>query len=154
MACEIRPFRPEDAPALAQVIRRALYETNAKDYPTSVLDEMTALYQPEHIRDLAAEGPMYVAVQAGEPVGCGAVTPHHDLPGAGYIQAVFLRPDCQGQGLGRAILEALEADPVFRAFGRVEVHASITARAFYEKLGYRHVGGAAVLEDGHFCMYK
>ena len=154
MATVIRPFRPEDAPALAQVIRRALYETNAKDYPVSVLDFMTDLYQPPHILDLAAQGSIYVAEADARPVGCGAVTPHAEHPEDGYIQAVFLDPDYQGQGLGRAILEAVEADPLFRSRRRVEVHSSLTARVFYEKMGYRHASGVPVDEDGHYTMYK
>ena len=154
MEYTVRPFRSSDAPALSKVIYRTLYESNGKDYPTADLDCLAALYTPETLADLAAQGRMYVAAAGEEPVGCGSLVPHTDHPGWGYLQAVFLRPDCQGYGLGRAILSALESDPQFHAYSRVEVHSSITARGFYEAIGYHHATGAPVLEDGHYTMYK
>ncbi len=154
MEYAIRPFRPSDAPTLSAVIRRTLYESNGKDYPAADLDYLAALYQPETLAALAAQGRMYVAAAGEEPVGCGALVPHSEHPDWGYLQAVFLRPDCQGRGLGRAILSALESDSLFHSYPRVEVHSSITARGFYESIGYRHATGVPVLEDGHYTMYK
>lgn len=78
--------------------------------------ELSAQYPEEgatHFRLDAAEvaagrGAFLVATRAGEPVGCGAV---RRIDGdTAELKRMFVVPAARGQGVGRALLEALEAE--------------------------------------------
>ena len=54
-------------------------------------------------------------------------------PAAGYLDRLYVHRDFQRQGIARALCDALEG----AAEGPVETHASITARGFFARRGYR-----------------
>ena len=54
-----------------------------------------------------------------------------------------MRPDCQGKGVGKAIVETLERDPFALRAKRIEIPASITGLPFYLKMGYSYKNGIA-----------
>jgi len=56
-------------------------------------------------------------------------------------------PEFQGNGIGRAIIEALERDAYFLRAKRIEVPASITAYAFYRKMGYACKDGIEAIDQ-------
>jgi GNAT superfamily N-acetyltransferase len=60
---------------------------------------------------------------------------------------IFALPSCQGQGLGRQIIETLEADEYFQRAERVEIPASITALGFYQHMGYTFKDGNDQIDD-------
>lgn len=73
--------------------------------------------------------------------------PHRSAPAAGYLASLYVDPTRSGQGIGRALLEAVvhgltQAGRddielwVFRANGR--------ARELYERRGFRYTGRTAV----------
>jgi putative acetyltransferase len=74
---------------------------------------MAGLYPPEscHGLDLGAYGradvTLFVARAHGEAVGCGAFQLHGD--GSAEVKSMFVAPDARGHGVGRAILDAIEA---------------------------------------------
>lgn len=55
-----------------------------------------------------------------------------------YLTSIFVLPDYQGEGVGRKIVETLEADEYFRRAWRTEVGSSLTAVSFYRKMGYEY----------------
>ena len=132
---EIRAARGEDGPALREIERRAGerfrsvgLDAVADDEPTSV-DELAAY---------AAQGRCWVAVDgSGEPVGYVLVA---EVDGAAHIEQVSVRPDHQGAGVGRALVDRAQAWA--RDTGKSAV--SLTTfdevpwnRPLYEHLGFR-----------------
>jgi len=83
----------------------------------------------ENIRDFT------VAVVDGELAGCGAL--HFYGPHTGEIRSLAVRPDCQHMGIGRSIMEALEAEA--QAHGLRSVFAFTYIPDFFAKLSYREV---------------
>lgn len=152
----IRPIAAGEAAPLSKLIRRVMLEVNVRDYPYDYLAEYARRYGPAQVEALTAEGGTTYVVPFGDVlVGCGSVVPDPEHPGRAVIRAVYVSPDHQGEGMGRAIVETLEADPVFLGAERVLVSASLTAHRFYERLGYRYVGGTPVCEDhDHYWMEK
>ena len=90
------------------------------------------------------------AAAAGAAIGSGAITPLDGSEAESLLQTVFILPEYQGQGVGRALLQALEADHYFLRARRVVANASITARPFYEKMGYAYPSGRPVLIDNDY----
>ena len=69
-----------------------------------------------------------VAVEGGTIVGFG------DMAADGYLDRLFVHKDFQRRGVAKAICDALEGASGAERF---TTHASITARPFFEKRGWR-----------------
>ena len=133
----IRRFTKEDAQAVSDLIIRTLRITNVKDYSPDDMEELARRMQPADILQRAFWTHMYVACNAnGGVIGCGAIGPYWGKEDESSLFSIFVDPDLQGQGVGRAIVQALEADEFGKRARRIEIPASITAVGFYRKLGY------------------
>lgn len=149
------PFFPEQAQEISDLIGRVLLEVNIKNYPREALERFAEYYSAETVLELALRGQMFVALDGERAIGCGAVVALEDRPGVSEIRALFVLPEYEGQGVGSTLMAVLESDPIFTRADRVVVSASLTAHSFYEKLGYRYVGGVPVCEDNdHYWMEK
>lgn len=135
----IRPCREADLPALLDVFYRTVHTACAGDYTPAQLSAWapetpdTARWA-EKLRQetfLAAEG-------GGALLGFGA------LEGA-YLDLLYVLPDCQGRGVGSALCGFLEH---LCPESRITVHASRTARPFFEAQGYRLVCSQQVERRG------
>ena len=89
-----------------------------------------------------------VAVEDGIIVGFG------DMDASGYLDRLYVHRAYQGQGIASAICDRLEG----RIPGKIVTHASLTARPFFEKRGYRVVREQQVERRGvkltNFVMEK
>lgn len=135
----IRPCREADLPALLDVFYCTVHTACAGDYTPAQLSAWapetpdTARWA-EKLRQetfLAAEG-------GGALLGFGA------LEGA-YLDLLYVLPDCQGRGVGSALCGFLEH---LCPESRITVHASRTARPFFEAQGYRLVRSQQVERRG------
>ena len=135
----IRPCREADLPALLDVFYRTVHTACAGVYTPAQLSAWapetpdTARWA-EKLRQetfLAAEG-------GGALLGFGA------LEGA-YLDLLYVLPDCQGRGVGSALCGFLEH---LCPESRITVHASRTARPFFEAQGYRLVRSQQVERRG------
>jgi DNA-binding MarR family transcriptional regulator/GNAT superfamily N-acetyltransferase len=130
---EIRPVDPEHPDArhcLAEYVAE-LNRRSERGFDPSV--GATAL--PHEVRPPAGE--FFVAYLRGEAVGCGAVK--HHAGAATDIKRMWIAPAARGFGLGRRLLEHLEARA--RASGarvaHIETSAVLTeALALYRSAGY------------------
>lgn len=149
----IGPFQPEQAAAVSALICRNLMEVNIRDYSRAEMQAVAAGYTPEKVLGMSRKRTMLVAEQAGRLVGTAALEPDWSgEAGAFYVLSVFVLPEAHGQGVGRALMQALE--DWARAHGgcKLGLSASLTAVAFYEKLGYVHQG--PLTQEGLFEMCK
>ena len=69
-----------------------------------------------------------------------------DIDESGYLDHLFVHADYQGKGIGTMICNRLEQ----AVSGNIITHASITARPFFEKRGYRVVKEQQVERQGVF----
>ena len=91
----------------------------------------------------------YVAEEEGVIIGCGAIGPYWGKEDESSLFTIFVHPDHQGKGIGRAIVETLEKDEFALRAKRIEIPASITGLPFYQKMGYTFKDGKAELDDEH-----
>jgi putative acetyltransferase len=120
---ELRLAKAEDAPAIARVHRLAMRIS---------LPFLPELHTPEEdlafVRDrLSATNTVWVAEVEGEVAGYVAF---HE----GWIDHLFVHPDHQGLGLGRALLAKALEDGTERKLWTFQKNAR--ARAFYEAHGF------------------
>ena len=64
----------------------------------------------------------YVACEDdGTVIGCAAFGPYHKNPAEGCFYSVFVLPEKQKRGVGRALIETIERDPLFLRAPRVVI---------------------------------
>ena len=143
----IRRLKEEDAQAVSGLIITTIRISNVGDYPAELMEELVKTQTPEHVRERASWTHFYVAEEAGEIIGCGAIGPYWGREDESSLFSVFVHPDHQGKGIGRAIVEALEQDEFALRAKRIEIPASITGLPFYRKLGYDFKDGKAEIDE-------
>jgi DNA-binding MarR family transcriptional regulator/GNAT superfamily N-acetyltransferase len=133
---DIRPVDPEHPDAqycLAEYVAE-LNRRSTRGFDPSV--GATAL--PHEVRPPA--GQFFVAYLHDEAIGCGGVKHHADAPAE--IKRMWIAPEARGLGLGRRLLETLEA--CARAggarVGHIETSAVLTeALSLYRSTGWAEV---------------
>lgn len=136
MSVSVRPFRPGDAPRLAEIVQRCLREVNSHDYAADIIDRLCAHYTAEKLTELSGSRRVYVAeddaANGDEVVG----TVSRD---GNKVYTMFVDPDAAGLGVGRQLMRHIEALAVRDGYDHMETGASVTAHRFYLKLGYSDV---------------
>jgi GNAT superfamily N-acetyltransferase len=139
----LRPFRPADLQAVRDLVLATIDASFAGVYAPSAVRHFRRHHEAQEILADAAGGYAVVLERGGQIVATGTLT------GKGKITRVYVRPDLQGRGLGKRVMEHLEQHA--RATGRASVflNASTVAKRFYESLGYRlREAKCHTLEDG------
>lgn len=133
----LRRFQKDDEYAISDVICTTLAISNQKDYSPAFIEENIRSHSPEVIAQRAKDAHFYVAMDGETIIGCGGITGYWGSTEESYLTSIFVLPDYQGKGVGRKIVEALEADEYFHRAWRTEVGSSLTAVSFYRKMGYK-----------------
>ncbi|WP_350446368.1 GNAT family N-acetyltransferase [Pseudomonas solani] len=128
----IRTATPDDAAGISQVVLLALAESNARDYPPAVIASVQANFGPEQVRGLLAAREVLVAEEAGCVIGTASLD-------GDVVRTVFVAPGAQGLGVGRRLMEQVEALARERGIAVLKVPSSITAEGFYAGLGFQAV---------------
>ena len=97
---------------------------------------------------------MYVAVSGDKIVGTGSIAPYWGSEKESILLTIYVLPEIIGQGIGTAIINALEQDEYFLRANRIEIPSSITAVKFYQKMGYGFKNGSIPDEEGIIPMEK
>lgn len=122
-------------------------------------------YSPEQVRAWAPEVPdpdawhgrmsgrhTLVADEDGEVVGFA------ELEEDGHLDMLYCRPDAVGRGVGSRLYAAVEERARGLGVGRISTEASITARPFFVRRGFRVLRRNTVLREGtelaNFSMEK
>jgi putative acetyltransferase len=111
------------------------------------LDEyLNPLYPPEsrHGLNLAALShesvTIFLASLANEPVGCGAIK--RFATDYAEIKRMYVRPTCRGKGIGKQILNQLEAQAKSENINKLRLETGIhqlNAIALYQKCGFYEI---------------
>jgi putative acetyltransferase len=129
----VRPYKPEDAPALTALFHAAVHEIARLYYSQAQVDAWAPeVPEAAQFRARAADGrTVLVAVDDDDaPLAYG------DVEADGHIDHFFCRPDAAGTGVAAALYAALEAAARRRGIDLVYVEASEPARRFFLKRGF------------------
>jgi ribosomal protein S18 acetylase RimI-like enzyme len=123
----------------------------------------TVLRQPwgqppgsERAEDDAASTTIHALILAPDGTAQAVGRLHPSGPGQGQVRFMAVAPECQGQGLGGAVLEYLEAQAQARGLSEIVLHARETALPFYQRHGYVVLAPSHTLfgQLPHFLMRK
>ena len=130
---ELRKLEEKFHRQALECIRRSVEISNSPDYPSSIIDyQLNIHYTMDWIKDKMQSRYFIVAMLDNQVVGTGSLE-------GDEIKAVFVDPDCQRRGIGRAIMEELERYGKSKGLQEIELNSTITAFEFYKKLQYRLV---------------
>ncbi|RSK37213.1 GNAT family N-acetyltransferase [Hymenobacter metallilatus] len=123
----------------------------------------TVLRQPwqqppgsERAPDDAAPTTTHALLLAPEGYALGVGRLHPSGPGQGQLRFMAVHPAWQGRGVGRQVLEYLEAAAWQQGLTELLLHARQAAVPFYARLGYTVVAPSHTLFGSipHFLMRK
>jgi len=140
MMVAVRRAEPRDAEAAATVLRRSITELCTLDHhgDADTLAKWLENKTPgDFLSWLAAEDNFCVVTEAnGQIMGVGL------LHRSGEVRLCYLAPGAQGRGSGNAILGMLEEKAREWGLRRLHLESTVSARPFYERVGYRSRGAA------------
>lgn len=124
----IREYEPADCSEIASLFYQTVHEVNKQDYTSEQINAWATGKV-----DLAAWNQSFlehytlVAVENGRIAGFG------DIDETGYLDRLYVHKEHQREGIAAALCSRLEA----HVQGNILTHASITARPFFQKRGYK-----------------
>jgi len=130
--CDLRAARDDEAEAVSQLIVPALRESNARDYPSEVIERLAQIFSPAAVLDTMGKRKVFVAISGQRIVGTAS------LDGR-VVHAVFVAPDVQRRGVGRRLMVEVERTARNAGMATLVVQSSVTAVPFYVRLGFKAV---------------
>ena len=96
----------------------------------------------------------FVVKDGGKAIGAGRWKEYE--PGTAKLQRIAVLLPYRGTGVGRKLLEVMEADAKAAGYSAAVLGAQVTAEGFYHKLGYETEPGGVFLDAGipHVNMRK
>lgn len=146
----IREYNTKDCEEIAALFYNTVHTVNAKDYSKEQLDVWaTGEVDIESWNHSFLEHYSLVAEEEDRIIGFGDITED------GYLDRLYVHKDFQHRGVATAICDKLESH---YSVQRLTTHASITARTFFERRGYRVIKEQQVEKKGilltNFVMVK
>lgn len=150
MSLVVRPFTPSDTIPIMTLFRDTVRNVNIRDYSAA----QVAAWAPDVMDEALWLGSLVahatlVAVEDGRIVGFGDWEPN------GHLDRFYVHKDRQGVGVGTMLLHAVEDGARALGVRRMFTEASITARPFFERRGYRLISKQQVeLRGMLFTNYR
>ncbi|MDX2096705.1 MAG: GNAT family N-acetyltransferase [Leptolyngbyaceae cyanobacterium bins.59] len=128
---QIRLFRPQDTEQVAHLFHGTVREVNVQDYSV----EQVKAWAPDDLyfrkwSEVCSSRFTYVAEDQNTIAGFG------ELEANGHIDCFYCHKNYQRCGIGRLIYEAIESKARELQISQLFVEASITAKPFFERMGF------------------
>ena len=140
---KLRPYDSMDCEEIIKLFQETVHTVNARDYEKVQLDVWATGREELAQWDSSLKNNVtIVAEENGSIIGFG------DMDRKGYLDHLYVHKDHQRKGIAAQILEALENEAVFHDTPAFTTFSSITARPFFEKMGYRVMYRNTVIREG------
>lgn len=145
MTVSLRPMKPDDLPALEAIFRAAIEELAGEDYDEGQQEAWAS----------AADDPAAFARRLTEAITLvafldGAMAGFASLKDASVLDMLYVRPDCAGQGVATALVDAVERLAAARGTTILTVDASDTAMPAFLGWGYTATQRNTVFRAGEW----
>lgn len=136
----IRRYETSDCKYVAELFYNTVHFINSKDYTEEQLNVWaTGNIDLEQWNQSLMLNFSFVAVEDELIVGFG------DIDRTGYLDRLYVHKDYQNKGIATEICDKLEC---ILNVDKIITHASITARPFFEKRGYKVIKKQSVERSG------
>lgn len=136
----LRQYTSADCGGMAKLFYDTVHWVNAKDYTKEQLDA----WADGHV-DLDAWNRSFLAHHTVVAVEGDTIVGFGDMDSTGYLDRLYVHRDYQRKGIATCICDELEKNV---DAGCICVHASITAKGFFERRGYVTVKEQQVERNG------
>lgn len=143
----IRPAILPDAPALSVLIQNTVRITNAPDYDAPTIELICANFTVVKVIEKMGERDVFAAEWEQSLAGTVSL-------GKGKLHSLFVDPSFQGRGIGKVLVHHLETHAVEVGLSVLRLSSSISAKPFYEKLGYRLISFEERPDGSTYSMSK
>jgi putative acetyltransferase len=128
---KIRYALPEDVENVSRLFRKTIRTINSKDYDPLQINIWSSKYNDttwwlERIR----KDCFLIAEMDQAIVGFASLT------SVGLLELMYVHKDFQGNGIGSALMKALEENYSRFHFREIISEVSITAKPYFEKMGF------------------
>lgn len=125
----LRNYQPDDCRILAELFYHTVHTINIKDYS----EDQVRVWADGNI-DMNQWNASFLSHYTVIAEIDGIIVGFGDMDNTGYLDRLYVHPNFQRKGIASAICNVLEqsAAPL-----KITTHASLTARGFFEKRGYR-----------------
>ena len=131
MALNIRRATDDDRQAIWTVHSRAIREICSHSYSADQVASWAGLLSPDSYVAVVRERFLVVAEDTGGIVGFGQLN-----EATGEVDAVYVLPGRQGEGIGQALLGSLEEAARAADLKKLHLSATLNAVPFYRRAGY------------------
>lgn len=140
---EIRRYERGDLEKITMIFHNTVHKVNIKDYTQEQVDAWAPDFiDKEKWNKTLSEHYTFVAVKNDAIIGFG------DIDGSGYLDRLYVHHDYLRQGVATLICNKLES--MVDSDLTITTHASITAKPFFEKRGYKIVKEQLIERKGVF----
>lgn len=127
----IRPFKSADVHQIAQLFYDTVHAIGARDYSQEHLNAWAPANADAQIWNARLTPNIaYVVDQGGIIIGFG------DLTSKGSLEHLYVHKDYQGKGVAKLIVNTLLQKAKRLGLREITTVASITAKPFFEKVGF------------------
>lgn len=155
---EIRKYEEQYARQISDIVLSNMYAINIKDHGKAVIDRISVHFTPDAIRqNFPRRTACFVAVEGETVLGTASIDRlWGDDTGEKFIVlTVFVRMDMHRYGIGRQLMEAVEAQADALGARELRIPASVYGCEFYRRLGYDFLDGRKERNDeGEYMLVK
>lgn len=148
MPCVVRSLGDDELSLYLEIVNASIKGLAVHHYPAAAIQGWLVPVTEATLADLAVNLEheiRLIAELGGRPVGIGALV----LEGS-ELRACYVLPTAARQGVGTALVKAIEGRAVVHGLDHLELSASLNAEPFYAALGYRVLEHRDVmLRNGH-----
>jgi RimJ/RimL family protein N-acetyltransferase/ribosomal protein S18 acetylase RimI-like enzyme len=142
----LRRAELRDAEAIHRMHMRSIQEVCSKDHSPEEIAAWGGRPFSREIRERSITSDrVWVFEELGDVIGYAHLSfpkSNDELPASrsldrcAYVNALYLAPEALGRGLGRRLAEAMFREVRDEKISKVELHSTLTAQAFYRKMGF------------------
>lgn len=140
----VRLFETQDAEQIARLFYETVREVNVHDYSIAQVKAWAPddIYFRNWAEVCSSDRFTYVADEQGVIAGFGELEPN------GHIDCFYCHKNYQGRGVGRQLYQAIEAKALELSIHRLFAEVSITAKPFFQQMGFLVVKEQEVIRRG------
>jgi putative acetyltransferase len=149
----IRRAVPEDIDEITGIFRSTVLHVNRKDYNEEQVKIWAQSADKKEQFFAGMKEQYFIVAEMGKSIcGFASLTP------VGYLDLMYVHKDCQRRGIGNLLVKKLERYAAEQKIHHIYSDASITAKPFFEKMGFvvvkknsKMLGGTAFI---NYAMSK